>query len=58
MNHQRFNPEFLLADSAYSITNGFEKVFGKKYKRIICWAHVERAMKRNLKNIKILNKKS
>ncbi|RNA03118.1 hypothetical protein BpHYR1_015331, partial [Brachionus plicatilis] len=47
--YPNFNPEFLLADGAHSITNGFEKVFGENYKRIMCWAHAERAMERHLK---------
>lgn len=34
------------------MTNAFEKVFGSNFKRIMCWAHAERAMKKKLLFIK------
>ncbi|CAF0737907.1 unnamed protein product [Brachionus calyciflorus] len=51
---------YLLADAAGAITNGFERVYGTNYKRIMCWAHANRAMDNNLKveketKAKILN---
>jgi hypothetical protein len=39
-----YNPSNLLADGAHEITNGFEKVFGAGFKRIMCWAHAQRKM--------------
>ena len=37
--------------SAESITNGFEKVFGKNYTRVYDWAHINRNVRDELKYI-------
>ena len=44
-------PEYLVADSAISITNGFNKVFKHDYVRINCWAHGERNVEDKMKKI-------
>ncbi|CAF0764771.1 unnamed protein product [Brachionus calyciflorus] len=46
-----FDVHILLADAAMAITNGFISVFGNIEKRIVCWSHVERHIKDNLKGI-------
>eukprot|EP01024_Parvocaulis_polyphysoides_P009218 TRINITY_DN12837_c0_g1_i2.p1 TRINITY_DN12837_c0_g1~~TRINITY_DN12837_c0_g1_i2.p1 ORF type:complete len:610 (+),score=28.52 TRINITY_DN12837_c0_g1_i2:103-1932(+) len=35
-----FFPEYLIADAAIAITNGFKEAMGYDPKRITCWAHV------------------
>ena len=47
---QDFNSEVLIADGSDAITNDFEVVFRKNYNRIMCWAHVYRALDKNIKN--------
>ena len=42
-------PIALMADGADAITNGFNLVFGKEYKRGMCWAHCRRANEKYLK---------
>ena len=42
---EEYNPTFLLADAAHASTNGFKSVFADSpCKRIVCWAHVIRAI--------------
>ena len=47
----------MIADASDAFTNGFEAVFGKKYIRIMCWAHVYRALDKNI-NRYLINKES
>lgn len=54
---KEFKPKVLIADASDAITNGFEAVFGSNYKRIMCWAHVYRAIDNNIK-IYLSNKES
>ena len=48
----------LLADGSDAITNGYERVFGKPQKRIMCWAHVVRNVDKHLKSIAVKDKLS
>jgi hypothetical protein len=41
-------PEILVADGANAITNGFKKVFGDHFTRVMCWAHVYMAVEKRL----------
>ena len=43
-----FTPGIVLADAAEAITNGFAEVYGPPTKRIICWVHVQRNIKKRL----------
>jgi len=47
---QDFNPKVLIANGSDAITNSFVAVFGKNYNRIMFWAHVYRALDKNIKN--------
>jgi hypothetical protein len=49
-----YKPTKLLADAAGAITNGFKQVFDLK-KRIFCWAHVKRAIDKEI-NAKVKGK--
>ena len=46
-----YKASVLLADAADAITNGFENVFTLEF-RIICWAHCNRAIDKQLVKIK------
>ena len=46
-----YSPKILVADGAEQITNAFIKVYGPDYLRVMCWAHVERAVDKRLKLI-------
>jgi hypothetical protein len=39
-----FQPDVLVADAADAITNGFIKTFGINFTRVMCYAHVDRAV--------------
>jgi hypothetical protein len=45
----------LVADAADAITNGFKAVFGDNFNRIMCWFHVEEAVKKRVKSVNIKN---
>ena len=47
-----YEPTILLADAAAAITNGFELVFIELQKRIICWFHVSKAIRKYLDCVK------
>jgi hypothetical protein len=50
--NEEYEPEFLLADAAHACTNGFKRVFkDSSCKRIICWAHVIRAIDKKLNSL-------
>ena len=46
----------MIADAAEAITNGFKSAFGYKsndeFTRIMCWAHVLKAVEKRVKDIK------
>ena len=44
-----FKADCLVADSANAILNGFNAVFGDNISRIMCYAHVPRAIEKRLK---------
>lgn len=46
-----YQPGTLVADAADAITNGFRDVFGNGFKRVTCWAHMVRAVDKQLKRI-------
>jgi hypothetical protein len=45
-NHE-YKPEYLMADYAEQITNGFIEVFGSNFKRSMCWSHASTKMDEN-----------
>lgn len=51
LGNSSYSPTVLIADAAKSITNGFERVFGKNYIRVFCWAHVLRNLDQYLKTL-------
>lgn len=50
-----YKPSILIADGAEAITNGFKKAFGynsiDEFTRIMCWAHVVKAIEKRLNGI-------
>ena len=45
-----YDPTILVADSAHSITHGFESVY-PLLKRVVCWVHMIRAIDHHLKTV-------
>jgi len=48
-----FKPTVLLADAAASITNGFVQVFNSPQRRVTCWAHVIRAIRKQQTKLRL-----
>ena len=44
-------PAILIAYGSDAITNGFKRVFGSEFKRVMCWAHMRRAVDKKIKMI-------
>ncbi len=53
-----FSPEYLVADAAGAITNGFSLAFQKKPSRIMCYYHVMANVKKKLNLIKSEEKRA
>ena len=57
-----YRPTCLVADTAGSITRGFESAFAytesSEYSRVYCWQHVKRRILENYRSIKDNKKKS
>lgn len=48
LSEEEIRPEVLNCDAAFSIHNGFQKVFPDCNSIIMCWAHMRRAVAKNI----------